>query len=71
MRRHGKAFVYNNDVRYVLNEQQQQQQQQHHIVGFVLSKSLQDFLSLNNNIGCVVSTKSIPDHYRRSESDSL
>ena len=26
MRRHGKAYEYNNDVRYVWNEQQQQRQ---------------------------------------------
>ena len=41
------------------------------IVSFVLSKSLIDLLSLNNNNDCVVSTKSLPDHCRRSRSDSL
>ena len=40
------------------------------IVSFVLSKSPLDILSLNNNNGCVVSTKSIPDHCRRPRSDS-
>ena len=40
------------------------------IVSFVLSKSSIDLLSRNNNNGCVVSTKSIPDHCRRPGSDS-
>jgi len=44
MRRHGKAYEYNNNVRYVWNEQQQQQQ--YNIVSFVLSKSSIDYYLL-------------------------
>ena len=44
MRRHGKAYEYNNDGRYVWNEQQQQRQ--YNIVSFVLSKSSIDYYLL-------------------------
>ena len=44
-------FLYNNDGRYVWNEQQQQQRQ-YNIVSFVLSKLSIDLLSLKQTRLC-------------------
>jgi len=67
MRRHGKAYEYNNDVRYVWYEQQQQRQYREFCS---FQKSPRDILSLNHNDGSFVSTKRFPAHCRRPGSDS-
>ena len=67
MRRHGKAYEYNNDVRYVWYEQQQQRQYREFCS---FQKSPRDILSLNHNDCSFVSTKRFPAHCRRPGSDS-
>ena len=67
MRRHGKAYEYNNDVRYVWYEQQQQRQYREFCS---FQKSPLDILSLNHNDCSFVSTKRFPAHCRRPGSDS-